>query len=79
MSLDEPESTDRNTPPGKQPWHTNTGFSSLVPAADLNNFDVVSAINVVVEDVISADDDDLVEAVDDDDVLWRPTWWVLFL
>ena len=69
MSLDEPESTDRNTPLGKQPWHTNTGLSTLSPAADLNIVDVVSAIDIV-EDVISADvDDDLIEAVDDDDDL----------
>ena len=77
MSLDEPESTDRNTPLGKRAWHVNTGFSTLVPAADLNVADVVSAIDVVedvisadVEDVIGADVNDyLVEAVNDDDDL----------
>ena len=77
MSLDEPESTDRNTPLGKQPWNNDTGFSTLVPAADLNVIDVVSAIDVVdsvdddvVEDVISADvHDSLVVAADVDDDL----------
>ena len=63
MSLDEPESTDRDTLLGKQPWHTNTGFSTLVLAADWNIVDV-SAIDVVVEDVIGADIDDTVEAID---------------
>ena len=58
LSLDEPKSTDRNTPLGKRPWNNDTGFSTLVPAVDSVDDDVV-------EDVISADvDDDLVEAVD---------------
>ena len=69
MSLDEPESTDRNTPLGKRPWNNDTGFSTSVLAVDLNVIDVVSVIDAVdsvdddvVEDVISDDDDDLVEA-----------------
>ena len=49
MSLDEPESTDRNTPLGKQPWNNDTGFSTFVPAVDSVDLivDVVSAIDVV--------------------------------
>ena len=72
MSLDEPESTDRNTPLGKQPWNNDTGFSIVVPAVDSVDLivDVVSAIDV--EDVIDADIEDDVEAIDANSVPVTP-------
>ena len=55
LSLDEPESTDRNTPLGKQPWYTDTGFSTHVPTVDLNIVDATSVIDVVDDKAVDAD------------------------
>ena len=67
MSLDEPESTDRNTPLGKQPWHTNTGFSTLVPAVDSVELNVVDSDDVTnVDSILDAYAIDVVDFVLDE-------------